>query len=277
MIKLIPTSLKKIKDKREAYLKQLPKCQAFFLELMVLESDYYWLRNENQIMGYTIIYQKDTLVELCLPNCAITEAMAYFKQLIDEFNVVRIFCQSIDDFLMCLCLSFSFPHNVFAYLFRESQQTHDFFNQGCPNRVKQEKGSHHPHLDVRLAQPSDLPCLLEQEKTLCETPEELERFITNQNMHLFFDGDQLIGCGFLVSLQEMGHHDDIGMWVHPDYRRQGFATKIVSYLKNKSIHQGRIPVAGCAIDNRGSRRALEKNGFIARHSLIEFYVLKIAS
>ena len=277
MIKLIPTSLKKVKNKREAYLKQLPNCQEFFLELMVLESECYWLKNENQIIGYVIIYQRDTLVELCLPNCPITEAMACFKQLIDELSVVRIFCQSYDDFLMCLCLSFSFPYNMFAYLFREFQQTNDFFNQGHSDTVNQEKEGHHPHLVARLAQPSDLPCLLEQEKTLYEMPEELERFIAHQNMHLFFDGGQLTGCGFLFSLQEMGHHDDIGMWVHPDYRRQGVATKIVSYLKNKSINQGRIPVAGCAIDNVGSRRALEKNGFIAQHSLIEFYVLKIAS
>jgi len=65
---------------------------------------------------------------------------------------------------------------------------------------------------------------------------------------------------------------DIGMWVHPNFRKLGIATVIVSWLKDKYLKNNWKPICGCAIDITGSQKTLEKNGFVSKYKLIEFNV-----
>ena len=63
---------------------------------------------------------------------------------------------------------------------------------------------------------------------------------------------------------------DVGMWVNPVFRRQGYATLIISHLKETCLKAGYTPIAGCAADNIVSRRTLEKCGFMTKHCAIVF-------
>jgi predicted GNAT family acetyltransferase len=62
------------------------------------------------------------------------------------------------------------------------------------------------------------------------------------------------------------------MWVNPQYRRQGIATKIISYLKNNCIDSNQRPICGCAYENFASQKTLEKAGFVSKYKLLGFEV-----
>ena len=256
---LIKVSYDDIVFSRERYLAQLSEFQAYYFELLIQsEADYYQLIQENQIVGHTIIHQKDTLVEFYLPTQSIPDVLLMFSFVIKKLNIKSVLCKSFDGLLLSLCLYCSFPYDVFAYLFRHCIETNPAAVDG---------------LYIREATLSDLPLLLNQEDELFATGEEAEDMVKNGSVILFYQGIYLIGCGFLATIHQKWPYCNVGMWTHPRFRQRGVATKIVSYLKVRSISEGKIPIAGCHQTNKASKRALEKNGFIAQHSVINFYVL----
>lgn len=78
------------------------------------------------------------------------------------------------------------------------------------------------------------------------------------------------GCGYLIRVLPDKEILDVGMWVNPVFRRQGYATLIISHLKETCLKAGYTPIAGCAADNIASRRTLEKCGFMTKHCAIVF-------
>lgn len=89
--------------------------------------------------------------------------------------------------------------------------------------------------------------------------------------------NQLIGCGFLIRSMDNREFYDIGMWVNSVYRGKGFATRIISHLKGYCLENNMVPICGCAVDNKASKKTLEKNGFFSKHDLIEFRVIQFGS
>ena len=57
------------------------------------------------------------------------------------------------------------------------------------------------------------------------------------------------GCGYLIRVLPDKEILDVGMWVNPVFRRQGYATLIISHLKETCLKAGYTPIAGCAADN----------------------------
>jgi GNAT superfamily N-acetyltransferase len=80
----------------------------------------------------------------------------------------------------------------------------------------------------------------------------------------------MIGYGLMNRTIEGREWFDIGMYVHPDHRRKGIGTWIIDRLADRCVMNGWIPSAGCAFENIGSRRTLEKAGFVAKHVIVEF-------
>jgi len=72
---------------------------------------------------------------------------------------------------------------------------------------------------------------------------------------------------YLERLAEASDYYDIGMWVNPRFRKKGIATGIISGLKRICLQNHRIPVCGCLYDNLGSKRTLEKNGFVSKYRI----------
>lgn len=56
----------------------------------------------------------------------------------------------------------------------------------------------------------------------------------------------------------------------PGAARARYARQIVGYLKRRCLADGQTPICSCAIDNAASRKALEANGYVAMHGLLEY-------
>ncbi|MFM9873401.1 MAG: GNAT family N-acetyltransferase [Fimbriimonadaceae bacterium] len=74
-------------------------------------------------------------------------------------------------------------------------------------------------------------------------------------------GDQVVG-GILSYPMEKGRH--IGYWIDRNHWGQGIATQALNQFLE--IEKTRPVIATCVSDNIGSRKVLEKNGFIYTHS-----------
>jgi len=146
------------------------------------------------------------------------------------------------------------------------------FRDYCETEIIQDN-----ELSIRHAIESDAPLLLQQKDELIElydTADQLDTFIKNKNVFLFFKYDSLLGCGTIIRAHENWDYNDIGVWVNSDYRKQGYGAQIISYLKEYCLNKNWKPTCGCAIENIASRKTLEKCGFVSKHKLIDFEIRK---
>lgn len=242
---------------RTDYLRSLPESQELFLEMLVQEADYYSIEKDHRAIGYVVQSKGHRLVEFYLYEQYLPDCMIYFKAIIQELSIVSIYCKSFDHLLLNCCLESSYGYQLIGHLFR--------------NRLPMEIRPF-DNLTTRPANESDVPFLLEQEDGLYETPEELACFVKNGNVSLFYQQQQLVGCGYLTQVHPSCNYYDVGMWVHPVHRKQGIASQIIANLSTVCSQNGWNAIAGCAFDNIASKKTLEKNGFITKYKLIEFSV-----
>ncbi len=67
-MKIIETTIDKIKNYRTDYLRSLSQFQELFLELMINNSDFYALQFDNKLIGYAIRNREGVLIEYYIKN-----------------------------------------------------------------------------------------------------------------------------------------------------------------------------------------------------------------
>lgn len=257
MIEILKTNINEIELLRTEYLNSLPEFQEAYMEILVEKSGYFKLCNDGLLIGYVIKTDDNILVEFYLMEKFIPKCADYFKIAVERLNIAKVYCKSFDYLLLNCCMMHSYSYKLIGTLFRDYIETDKFPSND---------------LLISVAEESDYEFLLQQEDGLYETPEELELYVKGRNILMFKKNGQLLGCGYLIKIHCKWDYYDIGMWVNPDFRKQGIATKIIFYLKEHCLKNNWRPICGCAIDNIASQKTLEKNGFISKHKLIEFVI-----
>jgi len=240
---------------RTAYLKSLPHFQELYLEMMLENSECFLLYAGQNDIGYFIKTQSNKLIEFYVFDEFVPYVGLVFNHILSNHNIVSAICKSFDFLLLENCLIYSKKHNLLGHLFRDTIKAASF-----PL----------PELSKRPATEDDYDYLLNQEGELYESPEELMHFIKGRNIILFYNENDLYGCGYLIKVNDGWEYYDIGMWVNPKFRNRGIATGIISHLKQTCLFNNWIPICGCAFENVASKRTLEKNGFISKYKLVEF-------
>lgn len=252
---LQPVKLSDIEALRIDYLKSLPVFQELYMEMLVEESVCYQIEDTGIVFGYASVTKENILVEYYLKEEFIVRNSSIFNFILKELAITKVYCKSFDAVLLDSCLLSFKKFGVNGTLFRHYIPTPDFYQND---------------MVVKTAEEADIPFLLEQKDGLYETPQELETFVNRRCVLMFFKNSSLIGCGYLIKIHPQWDYYDIGMWVNPDYRKQGYAIQIISYLKHLCILNGWKPICGCAFDNIASQKTLEKNGFYSKFKLLEF-------
>ncbi len=259
MIQIIKTELNNISQIRIDYLNSLSEFQELYLEMFIDNSDIYKIEFNGILIGYAIKTVDNILIEFYIIDKYVPVSSDVFQTIINDLAINNIYCKSFDYLLLNCCLTGLYSYNLIGSLFR------DYFDT---DKIPIND------LKIRYAENKDYSFLLQQEGELYETHEELEKFVNGNNVIMFQRGEQLLGCGYLIKVHANYNYYDIGMWVNPNYRKQGIATKIISYLKDTCITNNWNPICGCAIANIASQKTLEKNGFVSKYKLIEFKINK---
>ena len=246
---------------RLKYLESLPEFQELYMEMMAADSTTYLINTNSETIGYFLLKNK-SLVEYYLDLPFIPTALCIFDSIIKKYSITEIYCKSFDYLLMKSCLVNKFDYDIIGALYRDYLDTEP---------VNFENYLH------RFAETEDIPFLLKQDGELYETPEELEFFVNNRNVIMFFDNDSLVGCGYIIRVHENWNYFDIGMWTHPDHRHKGIGAYIIDFLKEFCLFNALKPICGCDYTNIASQKTLERCGFISKHNLLKFHTIKKAS
>jgi GNAT superfamily N-acetyltransferase len=243
---------------RNEYLRSLPKFQDVFLEFIIWESACYQLQFNGIAVGYVIISDKCILVEFYVCKDFRNKMPDLFSTIIQKLNIAAVYCKSFDVELLNCCIIKSFPYKIIGYLFR------DYVDKG---------GLMLPETMFRYADNSDYEYLFRQKDEVFEPKNLLAEFIQNKSIVLLHLGTTIVGCGFITRVCTDFHYYDIGVWVDPGFRRQGYATQIMLFLKGCCLKNEWIPICACGVSNIGSKKMLENIGYYSSHKLIEFQIL----
>ncbi|MCG8698502.1 MAG: GNAT family N-acetyltransferase [Bacteroidales bacterium] len=257
-ILLIKKDLPDIEKLRYKYLQTLSQFQEIYLELMITDANIYGLQYNNNQVGYCIITKGHIIVEFYVDKEYFPISSNLLSYAVKELSAQSIYCKSFDSLLLNSSIKLGYPLSIIGIIYRDSVEADITIN---------------PQLDIKLANQDDVPLILQQDDDLVElydTKKLLNHFIDNKNLYLFRKDNQLLGCGTIIRVHKKWPHHDIGVWVHPSYRKQGYASQIVTYLKNYCLAKSYIPTCSCDINNIASQKTLQKCGYRSQHSLIEF-------
>jgi RimJ/RimL family protein N-acetyltransferase len=254
LILIEKTDKPRIENLRNNYLDSLPFPQELFLELFVREADCFLVKNDDKVIGYAIA-KTSSLFELYLNNESIPFADEVFGELLARLEIKNAYVKSFDYLAMSICHSHQKSSHALGCLFR------DFIG----NDLQEIQ-----NIDSRLATAKDIPVVCKHLKGIFDTEKEAIDTIKSNSMNIYSINKQMIGYGIFQRTIEGRNSFDIGMYVVPEQRKQGYATYIINDLRLLCQHENWQPTLGCEIDNIGSRRTLEKAGFRTKHRLIEF-------
>lgn len=260
MITTIKTSFNDIEQARKSHLGSLPVFQDYYLELLCSQSEPHLILVSVQVAGYMLIAPDNRLVEFELNARYYQFASQILNSIIRLFKIKQIYCQSFDALLLSSCLENNFSHETIGLLYRDMAQNNDLSI---------------PDISYRYANINDLPFLLSQDDEVFEPKELIRDFITKKNILFFEKNNQVLGCGFLTLTHPSWNYCDIGVWVNPQFRRQGIACHILTVLKKMCIENNDIPLCGCDVNNINSQKTLAKCGFASKHKLIVFKTTNI--
>lgn len=256
MIEFKAVSLASLLNLRNQYLDSLHYPQELHCEWLVAKGGCFCIEEDGRVVGYFIRSEEGDLIEFYLPDKLFSRKEEIFGRVLEEFQIKSAFCKSFDDLFMACCHAFGQSSKIGGYLFR-------FFTEEIVMSLPEE-------VTVRKAKEIDIPLLLTHDSDLYESPEELNYTVSHRMILMYEKDGVLLGCGYLIRVLPDKEIFDVGMWVNPAFRRQGYATLIISHLKETCLKAGYTPIAGCAADNIASRRTLEKCGFMTKHCAIVF-------
>jgi GNAT superfamily N-acetyltransferase len=208
-------------------------------------------------IGYFFLGEEGILVEYFIIRQYIDLADVVLKAIIQKFSIARALCKSFDHLLLSCCAGLQNKTSMPGFLFREYNPLR---NVGKISDIT-----------ARPATIEDESHIIEINEDVFDHDYEVLEYINKQQLLIFEIEHTPVGFGIFSRVIEGRLDFDIGMLVEKEYRHQGVGQYIISYLADFCIKNGWRPVAGCGVENIGSRRTLEKAGFIADYRMLEFY------
>jgi GNAT superfamily N-acetyltransferase len=198
-------------------------------------ADPYLILVEGRVGGYGAVsnkYDKGRLTEFYTLPHARSLAAPMFRELLTASQATHIEAQTNNPLMMLML--YDCAKNIIAenILFHDAFATH----LACPNGV------------FRRAAPEDAGAIFPHQ------------YQPSGDWVIEVQGAVVATGGFLCHYNPP--YGDIFMEVAEPARRQGFGSYLVQELKRVCYEAGKKPAARCNPDNVGSRRTLEKAGFL---------------
>lgn len=259
-MRIIKTTLEHINNYRSAYFESLPEFQELFIELMIINSDFYLIQIENEEIGYAIRNSEGALIEFYVYDKYISVSNKLFQQVLNELFITEVYCKSFDSLLLSNCLRNTLKYSIIGMLYR------DYSNV----LIKIDT-----NIKIKKSGLSSLALLLSQDesiKVLFNTEQQLLEFIQDEYVFEYYMNDELIGCGIIVRTHSNYDFCDLGVWVNPSKRGNSFGSQIILNLRKFALNKKMKPTCGCDIENIPSQKIIEKSGFASKYNLINFTV-----
>ncbi len=240
---------------RNAYLGSLSEPQELYVETLVQTGKKLLICDSERWIGYAIIHDA-AIVEFFLLESGSKVRSEAFDLALSKSGAVRALCKTFDCLMLAAAAAKPARTRTVGLLFR---------------RIVDASFANNPEVVPRVASKNDVAMLLSVHDGFFDGSSEIESYMTEGGLFIYESKDKdVLGCGVFKRVIPGRNAFDVGMVVAAAHRRKGTGTYIVAHLKNHCLSAGYRPVCGCSASNIASQRSLEKAGFVANHSLIEF-------
>lgn len=223
-----------------------------FWEDLVISSNHYQIKFDDQIIGFCSVQKQRTLTTFAVsPKFAHMSQDIFFKARKLEF-VSSALVTTGDELFMSLALD----------------TFNSFENDAYFTRSNNEKLEMRNSLKLTVASFDNLEMINKLTDYFWE--KSLSKMIEEENFYLAFDNSELVGFGHIEPGIIATDKSSVGMYVCCDKRCKGYGSEILIGLKNIILKEGKEPIAGCWYLNHNSLKAQIKAGQYSKTRMIKF-------
>lgn len=244
-----------IKEKIVKYYSENDIIVDSYWEDHVLESNHYKITAEDKTVGFFAIHKKQLLTLFNIDM----EYIHYSQELFDNVKhyegVFEAFVPTGDELFLSLALDNFSKLEKQAYFSVDSKREVDSskMNQAFKLTLAEEKD-----LDLIRLYSGDF------------FGESLESHVEASHIYIARLLDDIAGFGIIEYGRVVPYFASIGMFVRPEYRRQGMAANILLALKSVVYAKGLKPISGCWYYNHNSKKSMQSAGMCSKTRLLRF-------
>lgn len=214
------------------------------------------IQDQGQRLGHFCLGNDNELLRFYLVERYQARAQELFRWIISTCSIQQAIASTIEPLYFSLCLDLQSSVALHSYLFRDHQRA--------------ELVSALSTSSFRKASKTELDDLVRFYQANTEGPGKwiegfLRERLTREELFVLYERQTLVATGECIPSQQQPPYADLGMVVAQAYRGRGLGSFMLSQLKQYCYETGWKPICSCAADNRASKKAIEKAGFISDH------------
>lgn len=230
-------------------------------ESTVIAPATFWeVQDREQHVGHFCVGSNKDLLRFHLVETYQDRAQEIFRWIVSTFDFQCAMTSTIEPLYFSLCLDLQTRVAVHSYLFRDNQPSEMPANLG--NSV------------FRKAEERELDELTRFYRANTEGSGEwiepfLRKRLSRGEIFGFYDQQTVVATGECIPSQQQPPYADLGMVVAHAHRGRGVGSSMLVRLKQHCYEAGWKPICSCAAENRASKKAIEKAGFISEHRIVK--------
>ncbi|MCR8656688.1 GNAT family N-acetyltransferase [Paenibacillus endoradicis] len=253
-------------------LEEIQNFRLKYLESLVAPMDGMW---ESSIIGnstFSIIKYNGNKAgyfcvdsNMCLLQFHLLEefrmlAQDIFRFIISCKNISNAICSTIEPFYLSLCFDLTRKISINSYLFYDGI------------RIKPSLSNFNNKI-FKKATLGDLEEVIDFYTINTEGSGEwirdfIEQLLLREQLFILYNDRKILGTGECIISQKQKPYADVGMVVSREHRRMGIGTYILTLLKEHCYEVNCRPICSCSQTNIGSKKTIEKAGFISSHRIL---------
>ncbi len=250
-----------IQQIRDDYLRTLVAPMDGMWESAVITYATFWeIQDREQRAGYFCIGANNYLLRFHLWENYQARAQEIFRWIVSTYGIQHAITSTIEPLYFSLCLDLQISITLHSYLFRDSKRIE--LSSGSSNSI------------FRKAEKRELDDIARFYRANTEgSGEWIEAFLNarlnREELFVLYDRQTLVATGECIPSQKQSPYADLGMVVAQLHRGRGLGSSMLIQLKKHCYEAGWKPICSCAADNRASKKAIEKAGFISEQRMVK--------
>lgn len=253
---------KSIINLKDMYLQELLEpIDAFWEDSVVLNSVYYEITFNSELIGYFCIIDNKILVQFYISPEYNEYNKCIFKLIINKYKIESALVSTLEPVYMSLCLELNNNVEINSYIYYDKQK--------LSLNVKV-----FDNLEFELANISDFDKIKKFYIDNTNNSGEwlyyfLSNLIINNQLYILHDNKEYWGVGEFRLNKYFKSYVDLGVVVSHKKRNEGIGSYILIKLKEQSYLNNNKAICLCERDNIESNKMIKKSGFIWKHSIFK--------
>ena len=252
-----PAAIQQLNDD---YLRTLSAPMDGMWENAIIPQATFWeIRDEEQCAGYFCMDSNHYLLRFSLLENFRDRAQKIFAWIISTYSIQHAIASTIEPLYFSVFLDAQRSIALHSYLFRDHKRIE------LPPGVSRSM--------FKRAEKHELDDIVRFYRANTEGAGEwidsfLHERLSREELWVLHDCQTLVATGECIPSQKQPPYADLGMVVAQSYRGKGWGSSMLIHLKNHCYEVGWKPICSCAADNRASKRAIEKAGFVSEQRMV---------